>query len=345
MVVSIIVPSYGRPAELSSCLDDLGAQDFEGPYEILLVCRPDDLQTRDVAGQLRPVAANCSLRCVTVNQPGIVTALRAGFESSSSEFIAFCDDDARYDVDWVSRLLALFGDDGVGGVGGRIAELDTAARAVRPRDVAQVSWSGRAKYNVRGEPRFDSPCEVHMLPGANMCFRRKALSAEDFDVSLDAPGLSPGMELSISWQVRRRGFRIMFDPTLVVHHFPAPWAEGQRGRNEARTWAYSRNICYIMLSNLRPLPRVVFLLRSYLIGERESPGIGVWLFLVSLRRSPHSRWFRQSMHAKNAGRRLARHAAHESDRRRRRPSTAGVAIATHAAPVSEAGQRERGPVL
>jgi GT2 family glycosyltransferase len=317
--MSVIVPSYGRPAELAACLGDLGCQDWPGSYEVLIVARPDDGGTHATVAQFRPAVANCSVRSVTVNRAGIVMALGVGFKMSRGTFVAFCDDDARYHPDWLTRLRALFVDDNVGGAGGRIAEPGPAARPVEPRDVARVSWSGRARYNVRGEPTFDSPCMVHMLPGANMCFRRGALDQADFDVRLDAPGLSPGMELAIGWQVRMRGFRILFDPTLVVDHFPAPWADGERGRNEARTFAYSRNTCYIMLTNLGPLPRVAFLLRFYLIGERESPGIASWLILASLGRAPHGGWLRHSMAGKRAGRRLA-HAAHRVHRVARNPA-------------------------
>ena len=309
--ISVVLPSYGRPKELVTCLSDLGRQDIDQRYEVLLVHRPDDDATREAGAAFTPAVPLCQVRAVPVNEPGIVAAMRAGVKHATGRCVAFCDDDVRYGTEWLRRIVALLDTPNVGGAGGRILEGgDAPTKSVNPNDVASVSWWGRTLYDVRSAPTFRTPCRVAMLPGASMCFRRCAIRVEDFDPRLDGPGSSPGQELAVCWAVRKRGYELLYDPTLCVRHYPAPWVDDARGQSFARTWTYSRNACYLMARNLSPFGRVCFCAYFFLLGQRESPGIVGWCGLRWRAGAPHDKWLRASLSGKLRGWRMARATRH-----------------------------------
>ena len=146
-------------AAVQSCLDQTIT-----PDEILLVVdhNPELLEraTREIAGAR--VLANRSTK-------GLSGARNSGVASSSGEVIAFLDDDAYAEVDWIERLTAPFRDPLVAGVGGWI---------VPHWETAKPKWLPESFYWVVG-------CSYQGLPpsgatirnpiGASMAMRRKVM--------------------------------------------------------------------------------------------------------------------------------------------------------------------------
>jgi glycosyltransferase involved in cell wall biosynthesis len=266
---SVIVPSVGRPDLLRSCLGDLILQDLEGSFEIIVVNRRGDQPTRAVADEF---AMQGLVRVAEVLEPGFVRALREGVAVADGDYVAFCDDDARYPHDWLSLIKKEFRP-GIGGVGGFIREGGVWAGGVDARHVSRVGLMGRTTYDVRSEPRFAGCVDADILPGANMAYIRHLLSLDTFDPFLDGAGSSPGNELAISWSVRKQGYRTVLCAGLVVDHYSAPWVDGDRGRSESRSLTYSRNMAYVCAKNMPWPGLVLFVVYFLVLGQRESPGL------------------------------------------------------------------------
>lgn len=280
-MLSVIVPSYGRASRLAMCLRDLQAQVGISAFEVIVVVRSTDHETRTVVDQFAD-RGQATFIPQLVDSPGIVAALRAGWSRASGECIAFCDDDARYPPTWLKQLEALLHHEAVGAAGGPIDQPGHRQRLLKGQHFANITWYGRTEYFGFDRQEALQPFDVDWLPGANLAVRRRALAGDDFDVLLDAPGSSPGWELSICWHLRQRGWRVIVDPTLHVVHEPAPWVDASRGPTLTRTYAYSRNTMLVMLRNL-PFPRrIAFLVYFWLIGQHESPGL-LFAPLVAMR--------------------------------------------------------------
>jgi len=119
MKISVLVPTYRRPADLKRCLAALRAQTLP-PDEVLVVARPEDEATQ----RRLAVEANghnrFALRVVETGAGGQVAALNRGLEAASGDIVAITDDDAAPRVDWVARIAAAFeGDAKLGALGGR----------------------------------------------------------------------------------------------------------------------------------------------------------------------------------------------------------------------------------
>jgi glycosyltransferase involved in cell wall biosynthesis len=118
MKVTVLVPTFRRPADLTRCLEALQRQS-RAPDEVIVVARPDDIAThtclRDPA-----VKGGLPLSVALVETPGQVAALNRGLDAANGDVVAITDDDAAPRADWVERIAAAFGSDSrLGALGGR----------------------------------------------------------------------------------------------------------------------------------------------------------------------------------------------------------------------------------
>jgi glycosyltransferase involved in cell wall biosynthesis len=101
---------------------------------------------------------------------GISGARNAGVALATGDIVAFIDDDAIADKDWLSRLARRYEDERVLGVGGKVLAEWSGAR---PRWFPEeFDWVVGCSY--RGLPRKASP--VRNFIGCNMSFRREVFS-------------------------------------------------------------------------------------------------------------------------------------------------------------------------
>ena len=164
--VSVIVPTWRRPADLARCLRALSEQ-ARPADEVLVVLRPEDRESHDVAR-----AAEVDARIVFVAQPGQVGALNAGLEAARGAIVAITDDDAAPRRDWIERIERhLSRDRLLAGAGGRDYIQGHPAYLNDGRlEVGRVQPWGRIVGNHHlgiGPPRH-----VDVLKGCNMAFRR-----------------------------------------------------------------------------------------------------------------------------------------------------------------------------
>jgi glycosyltransferase involved in cell wall biosynthesis len=271
--VSVIVPTYRRTADLARCVAALEAQERR-PDEVIVVARHDDHATLDWL-RTREATRPDSRRCVVlVHKPGVVSAYNLGIESACGDVLCFTDDDAAPHSDWVARIARAFqADPALGGLGGRdiVHERNGILQGRKPR-VGLVRWYGRTIGNHHighGQAR-----EVHVLKGVNMAFRREAIGMLRFDSRLRGSGAQVHCEMAFCLDVQRRGWTLIYDPALLVEHFPAQRSdEDQRFTfNDTAFYNASFNLRLIMCEHLTPAGRLAFVAYSTLIGNRADPG-------------------------------------------------------------------------
>ena len=88
--ISVLIPTWLRPASLERCLSGLEAQ-TRPPEEVLVVARDGDAATRVLLSARKPKAFE--LRVITVSVPGVVPAMNAGLAEMQGDIIAITDDD------------------------------------------------------------------------------------------------------------------------------------------------------------------------------------------------------------------------------------------------------------
>lgn len=170
---------------------------------------------------------------------GLSGARNTGVEESSGDVVAFLDDDAVAAADWLERLATAYADPRVVGAGGEVRPLWVAGR---PRWFPpEFDWVVGCTHS--GMP--DEPAAVRNVVGANMSFRRDALSeVGGFRRELGRVGTKPAgceeTDLSIRVTASRPGSLIRYDPAAAVDHV-VPEARGRFRYFTARCAAEGRS--------------------------------------------------------------------------------------------------------
>ncbi len=181
--VGVVICAYSSDRRNELVQAVLSVRDQTQPPDdvIVVIDHNDSLLTR--AGvALAPVRVVAS-----EGPPGLAGARNTGLRQLGTDIVAFMDDDACADRDWLGVLTSAFGAESVIGVGGWV---EPRWESLEPRWLApELYWVAGCSY--RGLPANDRTLRNPI--GANMAFRRDALLAlggftEDI-------GQRPGTEL------------------------------------------------------------------------------------------------------------------------------------------------------
>jgi len=277
MKLTVLVPTYRRPDDLARCLLALQRQ-VRPADEILVTVRDIDTETWAFFSSFD--TGSLPLKILTITVPGVVAAINAGFETAIGDIISVTDDDAVPHLDWLQRIEAHFqSEPRLGGLGGRDwmymnGRLQDATLHPGASDaIGKVNWFGRMVGNHHiGE---GGSREVDILKGVNMSFRRSSLADLRCDERMKGTGAQVHFEVALSLSVKRRGWKLIYDPTVAVDHYPAQrFDEDQRHAFNAIAWSNkAHNETVGLLDHLSFPQKIIYLVWAFLVGTRDTFGI------------------------------------------------------------------------
>jgi len=270
--ITVIIPTYHRPKDLKRCLEALKKQICPA-NEVLVVVRDRDRETWEFFETFN--FSSLPLEILKVTVPGVVAAMNLGLEASQGDIIAFTDDDAAPHPDWLESIKSNFmANDLLGGLGGRDrVYFGTQMINGEKEIVGRLQWFGRVIGNHHlgiGEPR-----EVDVLKGVNMSFRRTAIASMTFDRRMRGTGAQVDFELAFCLKLKRAGWKLIYDPKIIVDHYPAKrFDEDQRRQfNSIALTNAVHNETLALLEFFPSLQQAIFLIWSILVGTRKRLGL------------------------------------------------------------------------
>ncbi|WP_016870680.1 glycosyltransferase family 2 protein [Fischerella thermalis] len=273
MTISVMIPTYRRPQDLARCLKAL-EQQTRKPEQVVVVVRDTDTESWSFLQDYHP--QGFSLEAATVKVPGVVAAMNVGLDTARGDIIAITDDDAAPHPDWLARIEAHFVcDPRIGGVGGRdlVYVNNELIYKGESKVVGKLQWYGR----VIGDHHkgIGAAREVDVLKGVNMAYRRNAIAHLHFDERMLGTGAQVHFELAFSLALRSQGWKLIYDPLIIVDHYPAQrFDEDQRNNFNHLAWKNAvHNETLALLEYLPPLRLAVFILWATLVGTRKAFGL------------------------------------------------------------------------
>ena len=179
------------------------------------------------------------------------------------------DDDTVPRYDWLERLETGLDDNSVGAVGGRdVVHHDGEIEEGWEPIVGQFTWYGKPMGNHHlgiGEAR-----DVDFLKGCNYTLRRKEFK---IPVGLLGSGAQLSDDLASCLEVRRAGYRAVYDPRIVVDHYPGERHDEDHRSNPTRRARMNGtfNEAYCVFSLAKNV-RIRYLLFHIAVGDTGSPG-------------------------------------------------------------------------
>ncbi|MEP6683852.1 MAG: glycosyltransferase family A protein [Parafilimonas sp.] len=103
--VSVIIPTYKRPALLIKCLTHLAAQNFsKEKYEVIVVTDGPDYDTKNEVMLFSQQHMFFNLSCYNLNEKkGPAAARNKGVQYAKGSLIVFTDDDCLPQAEWLSK--------------------------------------------------------------------------------------------------------------------------------------------------------------------------------------------------------------------------------------------------
>lgn len=229
--VSVVICAYteDRWDDLVAAVASVEGQSVRAHQLIVVIDYNDALLERAKAafGQAIVVAND--------DTKGLSGARNCGTRLTTGEVVAFLDDDAWADRDWLEHLVAGYADPSVLGVGGHItpAWIGGAPRAFP----AEFNWVVGCTY--RGMPEETAP--IRNMIGANMSFRRRLFDeVGGFHSGLGRVGTLPlgceETEFCIRASARWPEGTFLHEPRARVQH-RVPAARGTFRYFRRRTYA------------------------------------------------------------------------------------------------------------
>jgi glycosyltransferase involved in cell wall biosynthesis len=102
--VSVVIPTYKRPALLLKCISQLAQQTFyKNEYEVIVVTDGIDFNTVTELTEFIQQHPSVNLSCYNLNQKkGPAAARNKGVENAKGELVLFTDDDCLPQQDWIT---------------------------------------------------------------------------------------------------------------------------------------------------------------------------------------------------------------------------------------------------
>lgn len=270
MTISVIIPTYNRVEALLNCVEGIKKQ-VRYPDEIIIVVRQSDESTL----QYLSTVSIDHLKIAFVEKTGVIAALNTGIQQSNGSIVVLTDDDTVPHANWLEKIEHYYvTNPDLGGVGGRdIVHFRGEPIVAVKHQVGILKPYGRIIGNHHiglGNAR-----EVDILKGANMSFRRSAILGLTFDERLKGTGAQVHNEMEFSLAVKKKGWKLIYDPQVCVDHYPAErFDEDKRHSfNETAFFNMVHNETYSILKHFGGGNRTLYLFWGVIIGTKSAPGL------------------------------------------------------------------------
>jgi glycosyltransferase involved in cell wall biosynthesis len=206
-LVSVIVPVHRPTAAFRNCVQKVLALGG-GRHELVVVSdRPID----GLPDGVKLVVTGSSTDTSPAEKRDAAWGVARG------EILAFIDDDAFPSGDWLNRALARFEDPEIAAVGGPGLTPPDSRFRERTGGAFYESYFGSAHLRARFRP-VGGVRPVDDWPAFNFFVRREALAA----VGGWQSSFYGGEDTKLCLALRDAGFRIVYDPDVLVYHRRRP---------------------------------------------------------------------------------------------------------------------------
>lgn len=223
-VLSVVICTYNRSRLLIKTIDSLLHQTFDPSlFEIIII---DDGSTDDTRKHIENLQSKVKKPVITYFRKrkniGLANSRNTIVEKLKSTYIAFIDDDAKADPDWLKEAMECF--DRV-----RPAPQAVTGPVIPIYQTEKPSWfQDTYEADIKGDtPRFLKSGEA--FSGPNMVFRKELIHLSGgFDESVDMKGdiISVGEETKLferMWENTHSTPYLYYSPHAIVYHLIHPY--------------------------------------------------------------------------------------------------------------------------
>jgi glycosyltransferase involved in cell wall biosynthesis len=263
---SVVIPTYNRLDILKKCLAALENQNFDQPYEILVV---DDGSTDQTVPFLQSNQVQYPhVRVLQQNHAAAAAARNLGIESAEGDYIVFVDSDIIVTPEYL------------------------AGHAEALKDQDRAFTYGRLINTANFDDPTSEKSDIVFFPGAyfdtcNAAIAKKwLLQAGKFDLQFNEYGWE---DLELGVRLKQLGLKLIKCAKAVGYHYHAPFevsqiprllnAEEQRGRMAVRFYQKHPTFNVALMIQRTPLHWLLWAILTFggLVNDRSLRPLLAWL--------------------------------------------------------------------
>lgn len=209
MKISAVICTHNREQYLEKAIKSLLDQSLsKKDYEIIVIDNNSTDNTKEICKN--------KVKYFFESKQGLSYARNRGIKESKGKFIAFIDDDAIADKNWLKNIINAFkSNKELGCVCGKVEPIWGSKRPKWLTDkllpmITILNWSEKPFF-LKKEQWF---------VGTNMAFPKKLLNDIGFDTNLGRVGRSllSGEEVYLREELEKRNLKSYYDPKVLVKH-------------------------------------------------------------------------------------------------------------------------------
>lgn len=200
---SIIIPTYGRPKQLDSCLSSISKLSYDlNDIEVIVVDDGSSNPTDGIAQNFKEIMV---VRPVHQDHAGPATARNSGALEARGIYLAFTDDDCRPSPDWLRKLEERFRQNADSVIAGRtVNDLPDNLYSTATQIISDFLFS----YYNRDRARF--------LTSNNLALSKELYrEIGGFDVTFP---LAAAEDREFCDRCIYKGYKTLYAPEVVAHH-------------------------------------------------------------------------------------------------------------------------------
>ncbi len=223
LTVTVVVCTRNRPGELATCLDAISKLNPQ-PDDVLVI----DNSEGDPATER--VAREHGVRYLVERASGLSRARNRGLAESTSEIVAYIDDDAVPCEDWLEHILAPFAD----------PEMAMVSGEVEPEGVVRDRTAPVRSLCAKDLQWFEIAAFGGLGMGTGMAVRKAAGAIwTGFDARLGrGASIRIAEESHAATTLLALGYRAAVAPAAIVRHPLRPFDRRRLAQEGAYSFAY-----------------------------------------------------------------------------------------------------------
>lgn len=264
--ISIVIPTLHRTQFLKDTLDDLFLQEFEYPYEIIIV---DQSEKADelIKNQVIPFANVRYFHIIEFR--GLPEARNFGWQNAKYDYILYVDDDIKCNSNLLAEHYKLISKPEIGIVAGGITEANKDNIDCNIGKFIKYSATPLRGFHQKGKK------EVDHAGGGNFSAKKEILrKVYGIDENL-TKGAALYEETDLCLRVKKAGYTIFFNSDAHVFHLAA--ATGGCRVQEIDRYLYSlvRNRSLIITRHLNFIHKItahlylIKLILAYVVSYKQ----------------------------------------------------------------------------
>lgn len=251
-IISVVIPVRNARETIGKCLNSLAGQD-RTDFEVIVL---DDGSTDDTATLCE---AYPDVTLIRLNHEGPSRARNRGIGASRGALVAFTDSDCVAAPNWLTELEKGLVSLEVAGVGGDQKSPDDETDTGRLVQEFLKTIGFMTDY-IKTDAAMK---ETDHNPSCNSLYRKSVLvEVRGFDEKL-----WPGEDVDLDVRIRRKGYKLMYNPAACVAHYrPKTFRAFARmmERYGASAWQLVKR--YGFFRRLHYVPVVLFVLLAALVS-------------------------------------------------------------------------------